>query len=179
MNEVCISGWTILAGLGSLPDLFDEYVANAAFVDLIDLDYLDQEGACFYAISNSLNKLNWPEIVIAARFSPYGFGFNPGILIAPETSTLFLGFGTRLMAYDLASPKRIWSEFTEFGFLRWRQHNDVVVMSGELEIAAWSTKGEKLWSKYVEPPWSYEIADNDVFLDVMGRESQFNIYTGS
>jgi hypothetical protein len=52
---------------------------------------------------------------------------------------------------------------------------DVVFMSAELELAAWSTNGEKLWTMFVEPPWSYEVTDSDeVRLDVMGTITTFD-----
>jgi len=28
-------------------------------------------------------------------------------------------------------------------------------MSAELELAAWRTDGTKLWTTFVEPPWTY------------------------
>ena len=50
---------------------------------------------------------------------------------------------------------------------------ELVLMSAELELSAWDINGRKLWSKDVEPPWSYEIRDDRVELDVMGERSNF------
>ena len=62
---------------------------------------------------------------------------------------------------------------SDVGFWGWRRHGDIVLMSAELEFAAWDVSGRKLWSTFVEPPWSYEILGDRVELDVMGRKSSF------
>jgi hypothetical protein len=41
-----------------------------------------------------------------------------------------------------------------FGFHGWQRHEDLVVMSAELEMAAWDLRGVKRWSTFVEPPWN-------------------------
>jgi len=66
----------------------------------------------------------------------------------------------------------------DVGFLSWRQHGDVILMSAELELAAWTTDGTKLWRTFVEPPWSYAMVDDDVHLDVMGERTRFHKRTG-
>lgn len=55
---------------------------------------------------------------------------------------------------------------------------DVVVMSAELELAAWTVTGHKLWTAFVEPPWDYSVEDDQILLDVMGRRSRFGILHG-
>jgi hypothetical protein len=60
----------------------------------------------------------------------------------------------------------------------WRQHDDVVLMSAELELAAWSTDGTKLWTTFVEPPWSYRVVGDRVVLDVMGAARTFDLRSG-
>jgi hypothetical protein len=52
---------------------------------------------------------------------------------------------------------------------------DVVVMSAELELAAWTTTGEKLWTTFVEPPWEYAVEGDSLVLDVMGTKSSFGL----
>ena len=99
--------------------------------------------------------------------------------MAPEAATLFVGAGTRLLAYDIAAPRRLWEERTEVGFWSWRQHGTVVLMAAELELAAWDAAGAKLWSRVVEPPWSYDVAGGEVRLDVMGTESRFPLTSGT
>lgn len=51
-------------------------------------------------------------------------------------------------------------------------------MSGELELAGWTIGGEKLWSTFAEPPWSYQVDGGRVHLDVMGKYTAFDIHTG-
>jgi hypothetical protein len=46
-------------------------------------------------------------------------------------------------------------------------------MSAEQELAAWDIAGRKLWSTFVEPPWSYEVNGDHVALDVVGRKPDF------
>jgi hypothetical protein len=55
---------------------------------------------------------------------------------------------------------------------------DVVVVSAELELAAWDVSGRKLWSTFVEPPWEYDVDADIVRLDVMGRRTQFPLVGG-
>lgn len=45
-------------------------------------------------------------------------------------------------------------------------------MAAELELAAWTSSGEKLWTTVVEPPWSYQVFDDLVQLDVMGKNTE-------
>jgi hypothetical protein len=100
-----------------------------------------------------------------------------------ETDTLFLGAGDRLLAYDLTLPRRLWEEKVEYGFHGWRQCDDVVLMSAELELAAWDARGRKLWTAldavFVEPPWSYTVANGILTLDVMGKILKFPLKAGS
>jgi hypothetical protein len=104
----------------------------------------------------------------------------PGILLVPAQRQLFIGAGTRLLAYHARSGawQRSWIDDAELGFWRWRQHGDVVVMSAELELAVWTTDGTKLWTTFVEPPWSYQVEADQVVLDVMGAVRTFDLRRG-
>ena len=51
-------------------------------------------------------------------------------------------------------------------------------MSAELELAAWTLEGLKLWSTFVEPPWTYTVEKEMVQLDVMGNKMSFDIKKG-
>ena len=64
------------------------------------------------------------------------------------------------------------------GFWGWKRHGDIVVMSAELELAAWDLQGNKMWSTFVESPWYYEAQDTQLVLDVMGKKSSFSARTG-
>jgi hypothetical protein len=112
------------------------------------------------------------------RFSPCSGGFNPGVLLVPETGVLFIGAGDRLLAYKLDGPQRLWEDNANAGFWSWQQHGDFVLMAAELELAAWDTHGKKLWTTFVEPPWTYRVDGDQVHLDVMGSKSSFSISSG-
>ena len=81
-------------------------------------------------------------------------------------------------AYELYSPRMLWEDVTDFWFFSWNRFGSYVLMSAELELAAWNINGEKLWSTYVEPPWTYSVENDSVQLDVMGRQSTFSLLRG-
>jgi hypothetical protein len=113
------------------------------------------------------------------RYAPSVHGFAPGILIVPETGITFFGAGTTLLAYQLGSaPHRLWEDSADVGFWSWRRHGATVVMSAEIELAAWDINGSKLWSRFVEPPWTYEVAAGQVTLDIMGDVRHFSLREG-
>lgn len=159
-----------------LPDLHDEYHAHALLSEKFDLN--EPEGAfCFVGIS--WGGASWPQLVVSQRYNPAGYGFNPGILIVPDTRIAFLGAGERLLAYRLgASPERLWEDSAYVGFCGWAQHGSSVLMMAELELTAWSVEAKKLWSASVEPPWSYRVEGQTLHLDIMGTESSFPLSTG-
>ena len=110
---------------------------------------------CFVAVGPA--GCDWPTLVIAQRFSPAGGGFDLGVLVVPETRVVFIGAGTRILAYSLHGPRRLWEDTADTGFWGWQRHGNYVLMSAELELAAWEINGRKLWSTSVEPPWSYAV----------------------
>src|SRR5690606_11067166 len=117
-----------------------------------DLGLLGTDGTALVTTVSSSSHA-WPELVIALRFSPGPeAGFNPGIVVIPEHDLLFLGAGETLLAYELTAPRRLWADAADTGFWGWQRHGDVLVMSAELEMAAWDVRGKKLWSAFVEPP---------------------------
>lgn len=122
----------------------------------------------------------WPALVVTQRYHPAGAGFAPGVLLVPERRQLFIGAGTRLLAYQARTGgwRRDWIDETPVGFWGWRRHGEVVVMSAELELAAWTGDGRKLWSTFVEPPWTYGVTDGRVVLDVMGEIRTFDLGRG-
>ena len=120
-----------------------------------------------------------PDIVVAIPCEPGPeSGFYPGVHIIPETKILLVGAGTRLVAYDLETPRRLWEEEAGVGFWGWQRHGDTILMSAEIELAAWNLNAEKLWTTFVEPPWDYEVRGGEVHLDVMGQESRFDLIAG-
>ena len=142
-------------------------------------DRNDEDGE-FFAVSisesgvGSLSTL----LTVAQRFSPASPGFEPGVLIVPETGVAFIGAGERLLAYDLRRAVRLWEDAADVGFWWWDRAGDVVLMAAELELAAWSTTGTRLWRMFVEPPWSYWLQGDQLNLNVMTVEQTFSVERG-
>lgn len=175
-SEIVVGRYRVLAAPDKLPSLHADYRERAVLADDVDLAN-KAEGVCFFAVG--LQRDSWPELVVSQSYEPAGHGFNPGILIAAESDVAFIGAGTRLLAYRLTpSPQRLWIDRANTGFWYWAQSGDVVLMAAELELAAWSIEGEKLWTTFVEPPWSYSVSDEQVRLDVMGTISTFPLRQG-
>jgi hypothetical protein len=159
------------ASIGGLPAAYDALVGQATLHEEIEIRSRDGT-PLFFAVSA---PGEWPELTVALTFDP---GFGPGFLLIPERRRLFVGAGTTLIAYELSPIRRLWEATTNFGFWSWRQHGDIVLMSAELELAAWDVDGKKLWSTFVEPPWSYAVDGDTIKLDVMGTTSTFPVATG-
>lgn len=174
IQEISISNLRVIAG-DVLPQIYDSYCEHARLADEFDLSSTDNS-ISFVAVGRG-NE--WPALVVAQRYWPDGFGFHPGILVVPETATVFIGAGERLLAYKLEpQPVRLWTDKPHMGFWSWNQSGAFVLMAAELEFAAWSTTGTKLWTTFVEPPWHYTIREDMIELDVMGTISTFPIATG-
>jgi hypothetical protein len=45
-------------------------------------------------------------------------------------------------------------------------------MAAELELAAWDRSGRKLWSRFVEPPWTFQVVEDKVHVYVMGKRTE-------
>lgn len=174
---VTVGDYNIVVGTRP-PGLPGQYLTHAQLVENFPVaDDRSSVGYCFVAVGTG----DWPQLVVTQRFTPAGHGFAPGLLLVPETATLFIGAGTRLLGYhrDITGEwQTTFVDEADTGFWAWRQHGDLVFMSAELELAAWTTNGTKLWSTFVEPPWSYQLAGDEVHLDVMGTHSAFNKHTG-
>ena len=175
MIQVAIGQYHLSLTYTGLPITYEHYVKQAQFVDEFDLKVSDPYTAlCFVGVGH---QRSWPSLVVTQSYSPSS-GFHPGVLVVPETQLLFIGAGERLLLYDLVQYKRLWQDETEIGFLGWQRHGDYVIMSAELELAAWATTGEKLWTTFVEPPWDYSVENGQIMLDIMGNKSVFPIDIG-
>jgi hypothetical protein len=176
--SVEVAGWKLTTS-SSPPAIESLYREHAELHDDFDaLERRDLDGYFFAAIGHATD--DWPTLVITQSFSPSRGGFSPGVLVVPETGVAFIGAGTRLLGYRRASDKwtRLWEDEADVGFWGWRQHGHVVLMSAEIELAAWNVSGAKVWTTFVEPPWSYEVIERTVRLDVMGIVSSFPLDTG-
>jgi len=168
--------YTVSGTVGEVPTIYAALIERATLHD--DFGVRATDGTAL-VISVERGSKQWPDVLISQRFDPGPeAGFHPGVFLVPETGLLFVGAGTRLLAYDLKNPRRLWEDDADTGFWGWKRHGDVVVMSAELELAAWTLEGRKLWSTFVEPPWEYEVRDARVHLDVMGTKSVFDLGKG-
>lgn len=176
MFHVGSNEYTICGYVGELPSTFRSLVEHAVLHDDFNVKGSDGTLLC---VSVGRDSSNWPELIVTQRIDPGPeSGFMPGGLLIPEHHIFLIGAGTRLLAYDLREPRRLWEDTADVGFLAWKRHGRFVLMSAELELAAWDLTGSKLWSTYVEPPWEYAVSDARVQLDVMGKLSSFDITTG-
>lgn len=176
MLEFCCGDYAVQVSVGALPVAYSSYLEHAALGE--DLGIRSSDGTVLFFATQS-RASPWPELAVALRFDPEPQqGFHPGFLLIPEHHLILVGAGTRLLAYGLSPARQLWEDVVEVGFWGWRRHGDIVLMSAELEFAAWDLQGQKQWSTYVEPPWSYQVDDGEVKLDVMGRISRFNAASG-
>ena len=85
---------------------------------------------------------------------------TPGVLIVPETDRLFIGAGSRMLAYDLTTRRRLWIEDAQemmlfWGWLRRGQH---VFAMGELELAVYGLDATPRFRIAADPPWPFEVS---------------------
>src|SRR5687767_10714997 len=107
MFAVAVGQHSLLVHRGPLPGMYGEYRKHAKLAEEFgDLASADDE-ACFIAVGVANEP---PSLVVAQRFEPSGGGFDPSALLVPETGILFIGAGQRLLAYDLAAPRRLWED---------------------------------------------------------------------
>ncbi|MBW9211622.1 hypothetical protein KV100_18370 [Mumia sp. zg.B21] len=173
---VSISGIEVFVARGR-PPIWDSYCAHAQLVD--EDTVADAEAAVLVAGVRTAER-EWPGLVLALSYAPSQGGFAPGVLVVPESQVAFVGAGTTLRAYGIGPEvKEWWRDEAELGFWSWRQHGSTVVMSAEVELAAWDTDGTKLWTRFVEPPWSYSVSGQEVTLDVMGTVRTFDLRSGA
>ena len=176
--SVEVAGWKLTTS-STRPAIEGLYREHAELYD----DFETLEGPAgngyFFAAIGRGNE-DWPGLVVTQWFNPAEAGFSPGVLVVPQREVAFIGAGTRLLCYGRAANRwvRLWEDAADVGFWGWRRHGEVVVMSAEIEMAAWNVSGEKLWTTFVEPPWSYEVIAGTVQLDVMGTVSSFPLGTG-
>jgi hypothetical protein len=167
--SLALDGWTISIRRG-LPSTFGAYGSHAKLVDQFDMGSTEGD-FCFVGAGRV--GAEWPELVVAQRFAPAQGGFDPGVAFLPESQLLFVGAGTRLLAYDLKRPARLWEDAADMGFWSWSVYPNAVLMAAELELAAWDRTGRKLWNRFVEPPWTFQVVNDKVHLDVMGERTEF------
>lgn len=173
--EVSVGGYRVLASAEEWPEMLASFREHAKLAE----DFTSPDGDAWSFFGVHVRNSEWPDLVVTQTYWPSGYGFRPGLLIVPETATVFIGAGAQLLAYKLEpSPRRLWVDEVFGGFWSWSQHGSVVLMAGELEIAAWTVDGEKLWSDGVEPPWTYEVHGDQITLDVDGEARTLSLTRG-
>lgn len=159
----------------SLPTIFSEYREHAKLVEIFESRDTDVSQV-FLAVAKNAN---WPFlIVVQKRSTGAESGFHPGMLLIPETHLLFVGVEEHVFVYNLETVERMWEEQILLGFWGWERYGHYVIMSAEVEMAVWDMYGKKLWSTFVEPPWSYTLDDDSVYLDVGEKKFSFSLLTG-
>ena len=178
--QVQVGEYAVQVWRGEPPITLDSLLEGAELSDTFGPLQNHNEDSEFFAVSISENGAGSLAslLMVAQRFSPSVPGFEPGVLIIPETGLVFVGAGERLLAYDLCKAARLWEDRAEVGFWWWDRAGDVVLMAAELELAAWDTVGHKLWTTFVEPPWFYFVDGETLHLNVMDSERSFSIRTG-
>jgi len=167
MFRVSLGEYEVSCGTDGLPIIHDRYEREAKLAERFGEEDRDTRATCFCAVAHRGEA--WPYLTITQRYSPdFTVGFYPGLLLVPETHVLFLGAGRRLLAYDLSAPSRLWEDEADSGFWFWSRYGGFVLMAAELELAAWTVSGRKLWSRFVEPPWSYQVERSSVVVKVEG-----------
>lgn len=175
MFTVGFGPYQLLCLYDGMPLMLPEYVNRAALAEQIDIR--NPEGKfCFVALTRTGN--DWPSLVIAQRYQPADGVFFPGALVVPEMNRLFIGAGTRLLCYDTAVPSRLWEDSTDCAFWSWTHDGSEVFMAAETDFAAFDTSGMKLWTRYVEPPWTFKLEPDRVVLDVMGAITHLDRWSG-
>lgn len=174
-TQVSVSGWLVLTARKP-PAILSSHRSHASLVESFG-DERSERGYWFAGVSRPGEDL--PSLVVTQGYAPSEGGFPPGLLVVPEADGVFLGAGDRLLHYSWRDGwRRDWEDRLYFGFWRWRQHGDIVLMSGETELTAWTAAGTKCWSTDVEPPWDYTVRGDDVRLEVMGRLREFPLLEG-
>ncbi len=173
MFSIVVGEYTLICHDGGLPQQFGNYLQHARLVEEFDREN-DQTEKCWLAVKRGQD---FPFMVVS-QYYKRPFAFAPAALLVPDTGLLFLGVGERLLAYELDGPTRIWEDVTDCGFWGWARHGDFIIMSAELELAAWDVHGKKHWTTFVEPSWEYSVVEGIVHLNVMDRLSQFPLESG-
>lgn len=177
MLSVTVGDWTLSLEVAQLPLLHGEAKEKALFFDEVSAPGEVSRGV-FIGVSKTENTISYHEVVLIVEFQGEG-GFEPGVLLVPETQFLFVGAGESLLGYDLERRERAFEDYVFCGFWGWHRFEDVVLMSAETECSAWSLTGKNLWSTDVEPPWDLEVVGSDLILNVGGVVRNLDLKTGN
>lgn len=107
-----------------------------------------------------------------------GWLTDAGVLLVPETSRVFFGADELLLCFDMERHVRLWEDNTDCLFSSWERAAGLVLMSAELEFGVWTETGEKLWTTFVNPPWTYTIEGDQVHIDDFDAKRVHDLKTG-
>ncbi len=161
---------------GEVPDIYGSYLEHAQVVEEFDQSATCENQSKRFVVTVG-RRQEWPILIVTQNSVQAGM-LPPGILLVPETHLLLIGAGERLLCYRLDVPSRLWEDTADCGFWGWARFGDYILMSAEVELAAWSIQGQKLWSTFVEPPYTFKVERGIVVTEVMGDEQSFPINTG-
>lgn len=116
-----------------------------------------------------------PTLLVIGRVRD---GYGCGVHIVEQTGVLFFGCGESVATYDIATGQKLHHDLTAYAFHSFSRHGDVVVMSGELEVAGYGLDGAKLWSAAVESPWDFGVNGDKMYTLVMGHRVEFSLREG-
>lgn len=133
----------------------------------------DEERPLFHALVSAAGRP--PNLLVIGRVRK---SYSPGVHLVPETNTLFFGCAESLAIYDLTKSERTHLDVTPYAFNSWSRHDDVILMCGELEVAAYDLTGKRLWGATVEPPWDFGVTADTMFTIVMGHKTEFSLRDG-
>ena len=140
---------------------------------LVDRPSQDEDREARYVL---VHKAGGPPTLLVVGRAREGFGC--GVHVAPDTGVLFFGCGESVCTYDMPTGRKLHHDITPYAFHSWNRHGDVVVMSGELEVAGFALDGTKLWSAAVESPWDYGVSGANMYTLVMGHKVEFSLLDG-
>ena len=175
MAEVQIGDYRLRIFEDGVPADWTGLRASAALFDEYDVQSREPGPVGVVVLSTPQGR----ELGVDRHHEPHGPVVPPGVLLVPDTGLLLIGAGVRLLEYDIRFPERLWEGRAEFGFWAFARHGDVILMLDELELAAWTTESHKLWTVFVEPPWTYTVSGQTVTLDVMGQVRSLDLRTGT
>ncbi len=159
----------------SLPPMHYSYSRRAQLAEAFELEG-SSSPLCYLTVARGHG---WPFLIVAQRYSPsHQSGFYPGVLFVPETNLLLLGAGSRLLAYTLDQPARLWEYHLSGGFCQWERLQDCIVMSSENELAVWDIHGQKRWEHSVSPPWQYAIQGDTIHVYMGDRQTALHCERG-
>ena len=159
---------------GERPEKFNRWTDRSGYTDL---DGLRDSGKPIYIGIEEADKLEM--MIVAFNTEPIDDTFfHPQLFFIPETTTLFVGAGTKAMTFSLKEKIKISDRSLAAGFWYWARHDKFIVLVEELEIAVYEYDGHFIWGTSAEPPWSYGIEDNILTLDIMDSITKYKLDTG-